>query len=280
MVDDGDRRLHHLIVRLYERVEQAKIYYRDREQVSVRLSSPDMDAQRPAVDRDMTVCAMLNKAANTKRAVLVLSDAGLADDAYALSRVLMENVVNLAWILSEDWVDRLDKYLLFFTASQCRLEQVVKEHLPDSPLVAEADAGITPVARYIFETVFQNDHLVWSWRDTTNGKRQPLRMRDRLVELEESKSSNLKTGPTTYAISYFHSSEQVHALPASLKATMVELEKAARVYVLRERKRDEQARIALAMSNIWMLYGLSVFDHWVGGGLEPEIAALWKQLQA
>jgi hypothetical protein len=87
------REIHDLIVALCNQLSAEGYYLRSKAKTS-RIPEPLRKADSTlVVDRDRIVCALLNKAANTKAAIMTLAEAGHGDDAYALARVITENSI-------------------------------------------------------------------------------------------------------------------------------------------------------------------------------------------
>jgi hypothetical protein len=126
------------IVALCERLNERRIHFRRAQ------PSPLVDrkfATSPttwAVDRDRAVSGLANKAVNTYRAIGLLVEQGLADDGYALCRVLMENAITLAWISEGDWQRRIDTFVFFAAPTQKRYRTVLLDHYPADSEIATA----------------------------------------------------------------------------------------------------------------------------------------------
>lgn len=76
---------------LMPRLEQERIWYRGFERADPLLRAPGHRDR--AIPRDRAFCGLATKAARTHAAVRALIEARNADDAHALTRVLIENLV-------------------------------------------------------------------------------------------------------------------------------------------------------------------------------------------
>jgi hypothetical protein len=86
-------------------------------------------------------CGLATKATRTHAAIRTLIEAGNADDAMALTRVLIENLVAMMWI-RKDIVFRLDAYIAASELHDQRLGFVAQTHYAESnPPFAEKAAA-------------------------------------------------------------------------------------------------------------------------------------------
>ena len=57
----------------------------------------------------------------------------MGDDAYALSRVAMENAVIVGWLLNEkEWCKRIDLYVNSYFQAKSRLNTIDRKHHGDA----------------------------------------------------------------------------------------------------------------------------------------------------
>src|SRR3989442_768438 len=75
---------HDRIMALYSRVDGLKLYLRGMQLADSAVPRPLFTRAQPGAGRDGTVCALANKAANTKSAIKLLCDANHGDDAFVL----------------------------------------------------------------------------------------------------------------------------------------------------------------------------------------------------
>lgn len=90
------RKIHQRIVALCDRLTSQGHYFRKPAKATRIPDSLKNDDAMIVVDRDRIVCALLNKLANTKLAIMALAEGGHGDDAYALARVAIENSIIVA----------------------------------------------------------------------------------------------------------------------------------------------------------------------------------------
>lgn len=102
---------HRRIVALYGSVDRLQAKFRRQAEVSKTFKLPP--GTRRGVDLDRVFCALACKAATTNDALILLAKHGHGDNALALLRVLMENVVLLKWFLGGTGRRRLETYSLF-----------------------------------------------------------------------------------------------------------------------------------------------------------------------
>lgn len=263
------RPLHQRAGSLYHLINDQQFFYRRIE------GSPlvrELSASRPqtvGVDRDRVVSALANKALNTHNAIGILCDSGLADDAYALCRILMENFVTLAWICRADWIERIDRYGLFAAPSRRRLVRVILDHFPDSHAAKEAaslwdDSDLTAI---VSKELFHDSHLKWTNLTTRN--EGPLKAMMRELDPEHLAP---ETGNFAYAMSYFDGSHFVHSLPLSIRNIEREL-LPEKTYLVRVRPRFELVDMSLNLSITWTLTILTALNDFLGARIDDEIDA-------
>ncbi len=153
--------LHEQIEALYPRIDSAKVYFRS---PAPPCKEVPLDVRNtrdtPVVDRDRAVCALTIRAANTKKAVKALADAGFSDDAYALARVLMENAATIKWLVQDEGkYRRLDTYCLFVAATKKRYLEMYLKHFPNTAQGAQ----IPDMDHAIADVTFDGEHLSWAW---------------------------------------------------------------------------------------------------------------------
>jgi hypothetical protein len=120
------REIHQRIIALCDRLTLQGYYFRKPAKATRIPDSLKKDDAVLVVDRDRIICALLNKLANTKVAIMGLAEGGHGDDAYALARVAIENSIIVAWLLQEDQAVRLDTYGLFTASHRARLKRPMR----------------------------------------------------------------------------------------------------------------------------------------------------------
>src|SRR5262245_61608344 len=103
-------KIHDELLKLCDRVDAAKIYFRAPSAPTRKM--PGSLGSRVVVDRDRAFCALLVKAIHTSKAVRVLAKNGFSGDALALTRVLLENAVVMTWLIHGPGTARLDTFCL------------------------------------------------------------------------------------------------------------------------------------------------------------------------
>ena len=118
----------------------------------------------PLVDRDLIVQALVTKAVTTHASVKMLAQEGLGASASVLSRVLLENVILLEWLLRGEGSFRLDLYALSAQLLMKRLDEIIDEHYAHDPsLVARARQRIAKYGKSV-KAIFGDTH--WRWART------------------------------------------------------------------------------------------------------------------
>ena len=278
---DAARDIHQAVTELYEKLNAARFFFRIREDSPRTRAIFANQLGGFGVERDRTVCALVNKAANTHRAIAVLCDAALADDAYALSRVLLETAVVIAWITRGPWPERIDTFALFDTAIKRRLVKAIVDQHPGTATADRAQAIWETMEdeAAISSQVFEDRHLQWARFPDPNkpGSFKEFRIGDMLKELDSAHVGTF-TGHHAYALPYFDSSQFVHSTVSSVRN--VELDLAAeQSYRIAERPRHELVRLSLITSSIWMLTALNAVSEFIGGGLDVDVQALGARIK-
>ena len=228
------------------------------------------------VDRDRVVCKLANKAANTHRAIAVLCDAQLADDAYALARVLMENAIVLAWMCHRDWVNRVDAFDLFEARLKERLTHVITTNFKDTPEASQAQAMWDGLDREaLVSEAMYSTQLKWACMPDSErpGKLKTWDIKEMFTEVDPA------VGPIAHALSFSDTSHFIHSTVWGIRNFKAEIAQED-VYRLSARPRSEQVRLALMLSSTWMLVVINTLDQFTGAGLEPYINELGAELKA
>jgi len=266
--------VHDKLPDIYDKLAAAQIHFRAPDQAT-RVPE-DNDLRNLGIDRDRIVCALLSKAANTSKAIVVLCDSDLADDAYALFRVLLENYVYLAWMLNKDWMIRVDTYWLFAAPVVTRWATVLQEHYPDQYRRLASTPHKLAAANAVSREVFDDKWIGWA---RFSGAKEPVHLRAMLDELypDESKA---ETGNVLYARAYFESSLYVHSLPRSLQEMFAALQNDTCYGIAQSPSATKSATYVLRVSAMIMLATLSAVSAFIGADLESEITSLLDQLDS
>ena len=92
----GSLDIHRRILALYPKVAEKQAWFRGMHVVSPRIPKVAVGGPR-GVNTDRIFCALMIRAAATKESIVLLCEAGHGEGAIALSRVLLENAVLMAW---------------------------------------------------------------------------------------------------------------------------------------------------------------------------------------
>ena len=263
--------LHRRIEALYSRVEQHGAYFRGVMRVDSAL--PKSHGKTPGVRVDPIVCALAIKAATTKQAIVALCEGGDGDNAFALTRVLMENAILLEWLIRDR--RRLDVYALFTSVVHERTVAIDQRFRPRFS-AAESTLHSDPYHLAITTDVFGNPRP---------GDERPTRDLDHDGTLKPVSIKKMFEAITGTADSYEYlvfygalGSDIVHSGPFSLASTVTILEPKSR-FLLRPIANPDKCSIALAMSNAAMFLVLDSLNEFVGLGLSEDLAVLKAEYQ-
>ena len=261
---DTQKSIHVDIGALYPRVAAAKCYF--------RWPAPDTTQQRvpgsprAVVYRDETICALVNKLVTTQHAVFTLCELSLGDDAYALSRVALENAVVVAWILDSDrWPERIDVYANSYSQAQVRLDRVIRNHQPNTVAAQTVADATTEDDRAVFDDLFDGKWLPWA---VDGGKTWSFK--DMAREVFDSHFF--------YDRIFFETSWYVHSAVRSCLDIAGELRE-DNCYSLKVRYNRRTATFALFLSNTAALVALSALQKRTPLGLATDIDAIFSRYQ-
>ena len=269
--EDPQRRAHVALVEAFKAIGEVRRPFGPMEVSSLvsprnRPEFADTSVVR-GVNRDAIIAGLMSKAARTQLAVATLADAGLGVDAYALSRVLLENIIVVAWLVCEDKRvrrNRIDTYIHHFEAFKVRLDEVIALYAAQrgEPPTAVADDR----AREIAEQVFENRWTHWAWMPRGHETKKSLvRLREMAKEVGVEE---------TYDLEYFKMSSFVHSAPSSVWDAMANAE-----HVLVDTSSPEQfGTTALALTNAMMLHLLGSVNRYFNLGFEKRVAGIYQML--
>ena len=260
------RELHDEIVKACSRVADARIHFRDPDVPKL----PGAHLPRRRIDRDLLICSLLNKAANTHRAVRTLCDSGMSNDAMSLSRVLFETSAILRWLLRSDkWVARVDLYGLYAAAIDKQTGEALKKHLPDVS-AAIGMSGPPSDLESVADDVFSKRPK--SWPRVEDGETwKPLTFQQVFEEFEDEAQS------FSYEYVFARLSGFVHSSVSSITTEMRGHQ--GREYAIRYAPRGEHADEAIALSNAFMVMALISVEDRVGLGLSEELVRFVQRLR-
>jgi hypothetical protein len=171
-------------------------------------------SQIVASNRDLAVCALVNKACNTHSAIRLLTDNGHGDDAMALGRVLLENAVLLEWLLI-DPVYRLDLYCISDALYRRRWLELMLEHFKDKPEFVElakesVDSDALAVAAFFGNTIHK-----WAQVLHPGGKLHHVNVEAMMKEITTTGGT-----PSSFQhdVVYFMHSAYVHSTASSMRS--------------------------------------------------------------
>ena len=157
----SQKSLYEEIVSLYPRIAEVKCYFRA---PSVDTTQqPPYGSHRAVVDRDRAICAIVNKVVTTQRAIFLLCESDMGGDAYALSRVALENAVIVDWLLNEEqWRKRIDIYVNSYSQAKVRLDKVARKHYGDTQAAGSPRQAIPTEDSAIVEELFNGQWQRWA----------------------------------------------------------------------------------------------------------------------
>ena len=261
---DTQKSIHEDIVALYPLVAGAKCYFR--KPFPDRTQTPTAGSPRALVDRDRTICAVSNKLVTTQQAIFALCELRLGDDAYALSRIALENAAIIAWLLNaEHWCERLDVYANSYSQAQVRLRQVAQKHHPNSPAAQTLDTATTDDDYAVFDDLFNGKWLRWAVHD---GK--VWSFKDMAKEVFDSEFF--------YDWIFLETSWYVHSGIRSCVAIATELG-SDDFFNLTTRHNEKTATKALFLSNTAALVALSALQKRTPMGLSADIDSVFARFR-
>ena len=260
---DQQKTIHGEIASLYPRIVEAQCHFRA--PATDTSQAPSHSSKRAVIDRDRAICAIANKLVTTQHAILVLCESQLGDDAYALSRVAMENAVIFAWLLNEKaWCKRIDLYVNSYYQAQSRLNEIDRKHHGDT--VATAGLGeLTTEEEAIVKDLFNGQWRKWAVVDG-----RELTFRQMAEEVLES--------DFFYERVFLETSWFVHSGFRSCLDTISELLKDD-CYDLRVRHNKRTAAYALFLSNMAALLALDALNGRTPIALSTEIDRMFSRLR-
>jgi hypothetical protein len=269
------KRLHAELQSLAARVLDQKIQFRPYDRVHPKLQ-PRTSRVYTAVSRDRAICGLTNKAVQTHAAIAILLEAGLANDAIALCRVLMENTFTISWIL-KDPVFRGDLYCVSSVVYRRRLAELTKQHYTHSPeMQADADRVLADKNDELLATVLDNTWERWARRiDPSTGKLEQIGARGMFHDLGVETSHGKKVS-FMYDVPYFQHSHMIHSTIPSLQRYEIRDERYFRLD-LKPRAGAEQE--ALNTANVCMVQTYADFEKYTGADLQPELDTIWDEIR-
>ena len=256
--------IHTDIVALYPRVAGATCYFRKPAPDTTQKPAPG--SPRAFVYRDQTICALVNKLVTTQHAIFTLCELSLGDDAYALSRVALENAVIIAWLLNADhWCERIDIYANSYSQAQVRLNKVVQSHQPNTVAAETVGTATTDADRAVFDDLFTGRWLPWA---VHGGKTWSFK--DMAREVFDS--------DFFYDRIFFETSWYVHSAFRSCLDIATELLDDDH-YSLEARYNKRTATYALFLGNTAALIALSALQKRTPLGLTADIDSVFTRYQ-
>jgi hypothetical protein len=261
--------LHRRIEALYDRVEQHGAYFRGLMRVDPAFPKP---LGKPmGVRVDPIVCALAIKAATTKRAIVALCEIGDGDNAFVLTRVLLENACLLEWLIRGDGHRRrLEAYAVFTSVAHERVVATLGRFRDRFVAAGAADLPKSdPYQRAVAEQLFggiSEERPTWNLRDNGTLVRVSVKkMFEDVTYSEQSYEHQIMYGAL--------GSELVHSGPFSLATAITALEERG-ITFLQSMPNPDKCTIALATSNSAMFLVLDSLNEYVGLGLGDDLAAL------
>jgi hypothetical protein len=265
--------IHERVVAIYPRFNEQRFFFR-RASVSTRVPR-ELTTGRHNVGhhQDQIVNALVNKAASTKDAILVLCDAGFGDDALALSRVLAENAIIGAWLMAGNWPVKVDTYALSYQAHKRHFAYIIKQHFDNPKITEAADKVLNAKARKIADAVFGNEWQKWALMP---GDKKQTTTGDMLAELSEASSGSRRT--FLWDVVWVDISARVHSTPASVLHISSDLHGSSETFRVQTKRYETGCLQAARISNAMMLLLLEAFDEWLGARLGEQLKAIASDL--
>ena len=265
---DQQKSIHEEIVSLYPRIAEAKCYFRAPSFDTTQQTAGGTvgGSRRAFVDRDRAICAIVNKLVTTQRAIFLLCESDMGDDAYALSRIALENAVIVAWLLNEEhWCERIDIYANSYSQAKVRLDAV-----------AQIYHGGTEAARSLRESITSEDNAIvgelfngqWQKWAIVNGRRWTFK----------DMADEVFGGHFFYDRIFLETSWFVHSGLRSCLDIVAEL-RGDDCYSLRVRYNKDTATYALFLANTAALVALTALDRRTPIGLSVEIAGAFARFR-
>ncbi|MXY25358.1 MAG: hypothetical protein F4Y45_12645 [Acidobacteria bacterium] len=190
----------------------------------------------------------------------------MGDDAYALSRVAMENAVTVAWLLNErEWCRRIDLYVNSYSQAQFRLNEIDRKYHEGTVPTAGHGELLTEEDEAIVRDLFNGKWRKWA---VVNG--HELTFKEMAEEVLESNFF--------YERVFLETSWFVHSGFRSCLDTIAELLNDD-CHVLRVRYNKRTAACALFLSNMAALLALDALNGRTPIGLSTEIDHLFNRLR-
>jgi hypothetical protein len=148
----------------------------------------------------------LRKAFHVHEAVMTLCKAGMASEAYALSRIMVEMFIVLRWITNRDQNDRAKEYAFFVAKRKEYWAKTLQRYYPNSLQSAEAQKHVDKL--YSQYAAKYKSSIFWT-REKLKG------MAEEPEELDTAPTAP-KTALWEYEIPYSMTSDHVHATVAAI----------------------------------------------------------------
>lgn len=261
--------IHARIRDLLPRVHDQRVFFREHARVDAHLRVPGSVL---FVDRDRIFNALISKAAETHQAILVLTQARLANDAKALLRVLVDNSMVVSWIL-QDTSLRLDCFATALQFTNNRFAEVLQEYYPG------ADASDLAVAKEVtedtqrFRELMGGNHTSWARKfDDAKGKLVPLKIYQMFEDIIPAGGDSF-----IYNVAYFDGSAYIHSTVTSLK----NLVQSDSVYFGIAESKDDEGELedSLFLANVVICSVLADFQRYAGVDLEPDLERIFDDIR-
>src|SRR6266705_5003123 len=209
---------------------------------------------------------ILSKAFNVHEAVMTLCKAGLASEAYALSRIMVEMYIGLRWMTNQDQNKRCEEYAQFVAARRKHFANVRETFYPTHPKTAEIVKNIDRVfgkraAKY-------KDLSFWS-----NVSKKLWGMAEEPEVLYNVDTTHIHL-QWDYKFVYSMASDHVHA---TIEALMPLVPAIGEPYKVRNSPeyaaRSRLTFLAVVTATVWLLHITARVDAWRELGIEKRIDA-------
>jgi Family of unknown function (DUF5677) len=259
---------------------QKRAWLRPADDVSDRIQRslpPGTVPSRGAV-RDAAVCALTNKACNTHAAVRMLTDAGNADDAMVLTRVIVETTVLLQWIL-RDRIYRLDLYCLSSALFKRHWIELVREYFSAEPdVVAMAEQSLDSSDAALVQAAFGNTNYRWARERKQDGRFEDFNVEKMMKEIAVGDGSN-PPSHFLYDVIYHMHSAYAHGTSEGMQQfrTLARL----KTFTCELGFNDGQSALALQGANTYLAWLLQGTCNYLGfDDIDREIDEWFERMKA
>jgi Family of unknown function (DUF5677) len=230
----------------------------------LNLAVDDVGVRPTGLAGSFVPYAILSKAFNVHEAVLTLCKAGLASEAYAVSRIMVEMYIGLRWMTNKDQNKRCEEYAQFVAARRKHFANVREAFYPTHPKTADIVKNIDRV----FGRHAQKYKNLNFWSNVSN-KLKGMAEEPEVLYNVDATHLHLQWD---YKFVYSMASDHVHA---TIEALMPLVPTVGEPYKVRDSRkyaaRSSLTFLAVVTSTVWLLYITARVDAWRDLGIEKRI---------